>query len=69
MCKNGDSSRSSGKAFNLQQKLKGDGEVLKSDERVVTLRWFTGDTLKRDGEVLKGKFEALHVDKQAFKGI
>ena len=35
--------------------------------RVVTLRWFDGDTLKRDGEVLKVWCEALHGDKEAFK--
>ena len=36
--------------------------------RVVTLRWFDGNTLKNDREVLKGKREALQGDKEAFKG-
>ena len=36
--------------------------------RVFALRWFDCDTLKRDGEMLKGKHEALHDDKEAFKG-
>ena len=43
------------KALKLDgDELKGDEEVLKSTRkchRVVTLRWFDGDTLKRDGKV------------------
>ena len=51
-----------------RDEFKGNGGGRDSATRDVTLRWFDGATLKRDREVLKGKREASHGDKEEFKG-